>query len=259
MCDIGLFTMSQNDADLLTDNLRALRDDLRYSNNESVGDLARRLRHGLQKVGALLSTANKARSIIVPKQHVLSTFELPGTMLPGGCVSDNVHHHVAGLLEEEKNNLTVMYNMKVGELLSLACERAFISPGGSEAALIRNKAEWELLLLDTAKELSDLSQQIAMSVTSAELVAKELRGCRKRERDSRQPGAGTAYQSEPFRPRPVVGSPADVLVEEALQNVGMVYDAPVANVVPTARASTRAVKRKQGGISERELRSLQVD
>ena len=125
--------------------------------------------------------------------------------------------------------------------------------------MIRNKAEWELLLLDTAKELSDLSQQIAMSVTSAELVAKELRGCRKRERDSRQPGAGTAYQSEPFRPRPVVGSPADVLVEEALQNVGMVYDAPVANVVSTTGASTRVAKRKQGGISERELRSLQVD
>jgi hypothetical protein len=251
--------MSRNDADLLTDNLRALRDDLTCRNNESVGDLARRLRCGLQKVGALLSTANKARSIIVPRQHELSSFELPGTMLPGGCVSDNVHHHVANLLEEEKNNLTVMYNMKVGELLGLACERAFISPGGSEAALIRNKAEWELSLLETAKELSDLSQQIAMSVTSAELVAKELRGCRKRERDSRQPGAGTAYQSEPFRPRPVVGSPADVLVDEALQSVGMVHDAPVANVVPMARASTRGVKRKQGGISERELRSLQVD
>ena len=177
MCDIGLFTMSQNDADLLTDNLQALRGDLKYNNNESVGDLARRLQHGLQKVGALLSTAHKARSIIVPKQHVLSQFELPGTMLPGGSVSDNVHRHVAELLEEEKNNLTVMCNIKVGELLSLACERAFISPGGSAAALARNTAEWELSLLDTAKELSDLSQQIAMSVTSAELVAKELRGC----------------------------------------------------------------------------------
>ena len=99
--------MSRNDADLLTDNLRALRDDLTYRNNESVGDLARRLRHGLQKVGALLSTAHKARSIIVPRQHELSSFELPGTMLPGGCVSDNVHYHVANLLEEEKNNLAV--------------------------------------------------------------------------------------------------------------------------------------------------------
>ena len=157
MRDIGLYIMAQNDADLLTDNLRALRDDLTYNNDESVRDLARRLRYGLQKVGALLSTAHKARSIIVPKQHVLSTFELPGTMLPGNSISDAVNSHVAEILEEEKRNLTVLYNMKVGELLSLACERAFISPGGSEEALIRNKAEWELSLLDTAKELSDLS------------------------------------------------------------------------------------------------------
>ena len=49
------------------------------------------------------------------------------------------------------------------------------------------------------------------------------------------------------------------MAEEALQSVGMVHDAPVADVVPMARASTRGVKRKQGGISERELRSLQVD
>jgi hypothetical protein len=252
--------MSQNDADLLTDNLRALRDDLRYNNNESVGDLARRLRYGLQKVGALLSTANKARSIIVPKQHVLSMFELPGTMLPGGCVSDNVHRHVAELLEEEKNNLTVIYNMKVGELLSLACERAFISPGGSAAALERNTAEWELSLLDAAKGLSDLSQQIAMSVTSAELVAKELQGCRKRERESRQPRAGRAHHSEPFRPRPVVGSPADAMAEEALQSVGMVHDAPIANVVSKTGASTRATKRpRKGAISAREVQASQVD
>ena len=70
MRDIGLCIMAQNDADLLTDNLRALRDGLTYNNDESVRDLARRLRYGLQKVGALLSTAHKARSIIVPKQHV---------------------------------------------------------------------------------------------------------------------------------------------------------------------------------------------
>jgi len=249
--------MSRNDADLLTTNLTALRDDLTYRNDESVNDLARRLRCGLEKVGALLSTAHEARSIIVPRQHELSSFELPGTMLPGGCVSDNVHFHVASLLEEEKNNLTVMHNMKVGELLGLACERAFISPGGSEAALIRNKAEWELSLLETAKELSDLSQQVALSETSAELVAKELRGCRRRERDSRQQGAGTAYRSEPFRPRPVVGTQADELAEEALQGVGMVHDAPVADVVPPKRA--KGVKRKQGGISQHELRSLMVD
>jgi hypothetical protein len=250
--------MSQNDADLLTDNLRALRDDLKYSNNESVGDLARRLRYGLQKVGALLSTANKARSIIVPKQHVLSKFELQGTMLPGGCISDNVHRHVAELLEEEKDNLTVMYNMKVGELLSLACERAFISPGGSTAALTRNTAEWELSLLDAAKGLSDLSQQIALSVTSAEMVAKELQGCRKRERESRRPPSGRAHHSEPFRSRPVVGSPADAMAEEALQSVGMVHDAPpIANVVPKTGARTRGTKRtKKGAISAREVEAL---
>ena len=251
--------MSRNGADLLTTNLSSLRDDLTYRNDESADDLARRLRYGLQKVGALLSTAHKARSVIVPRQHELSSFELTGTMLPGGCVSDSVHFHVASLLEEEKNNLTVKYNMKVGELLGLACERAFLPPGGSGAALARNKAQWELELLDTAKELSDLSQQVALSETSAELVAKELKGCRRRERDARQPGAGTAYQSEPFRPRPVVGSQADELVDEALQSVGMVHGAPVADVVPTARASTRGVKRKQGGISQRELRALIVD
>ena len=126
--------------------------------------------------------------------------------------------------------------------------------------LARNTAEWENMLLDTAKGLSDLSQQIALSVTSAELVAKELRGCRKRERDSRQPGAGRAHQSEPFRPRPVVGSPTDAMAEEALQSVGMVHDAPIANVVSKTGASTRATKRsKKGGISARELRALQVD
>jgi hypothetical protein len=258
MRDIGLYIMAQNDADLLTDNLRALRDDLTYNNDESVRDLARRLRYGLQKVGALLSTAHKARSIIVPKQHVLSTFELPGTMLPGNSISDNVHRHVAELLEEEKNNLTVIYNMKVGELLSLACERAFISPGGSVADLARNTAEWELLLLDAAKGLSDLSQQIALSVTSAELVAQELQGCRKRERESRQPRAGRPYHSEPFRAPPVVGSPADEMAEEALRGVGMVHGVPpVANVVPKSGVKTRGTKRKKGAISTREVEALE--
>jgi hypothetical protein len=245
--------MSRNGADLLTTNLSSLRDDLTYRNDESADDLARRLRYGLQKVGALLSTAHKARSVIVPRQHELSSFELPGTMLPGGCVSDNVHFHVASLLEEEKNNLTVMYNMKVGELLGLACERAFISPGGSEAALIRNKAEWELSLLETAKELSDLSQQVR---------GARCKGVtRLSQKGERQSTAGSGdslqYRSEPFRPRPVVGTQADELAEEALQGVGMVHDAPVADVVPPKRA--KGVKRKQGGISQHELRSLMVD
>ena len=153
--------MAQNDADLLTDNLRPLRDDLSYNNDESVRDLARRLRYGLQKVGALLSTAHKARSIIVPKQHALSTFELPGSMLPGNSISDAVNSHVATMLEEEKNNLTVLCNMKVGELLSLACERAFITPGGSAEDQGRHMAEWEGVLLGAAQELPDLSQKIA--------------------------------------------------------------------------------------------------
>jgi hypothetical protein len=244
--------MSRNGADLLTTNLSSLRDELTYRNDESADDLARRLQRGLQKVGTLLSTAHRARSVIVPRQHELSSFELTGTMLPGGCVSDSVHFHVASLLEEEKNNLTVKYNMKVGELISLACERAFLPPGGSGAALARNKAAWELELLDTAKELSDLSQQVALSETSAELVAKELKGCRRRERESRQPGAGTAHRSDPFRPRPVVGSRADELAEEALRGVGMVHEAPVAEVVPPAKK----VRRVQGAISKRELRSL---
>ena len=65
MRDVGLCIMAQNDADLLTDNLQALREDLTYSNDESGADLARRLRHGLQKVGALLSTAHKARTLVI--------------------------------------------------------------------------------------------------------------------------------------------------------------------------------------------------
>jgi hypothetical protein len=179
MRDIGLCIMAQNDADLLTDNLQALRDDLAYPNGESAVDLARKLRYGLQKikVGALLSSAHQARSIIIPKGHVLSTFELPGTMLPGNSISDAVNSHVAEILEEEKRNLTVLCNMKVGELLSLACERAFISPSVLDHG--KHMGDWQQLMLDTAKELSDLSQKIALSTTSAELVEQELKRCRK--------------------------------------------------------------------------------
>jgi hypothetical protein len=128
MRDIGLYIMAQNDADLLTDNLQSLREDLTYSNDDSATGLARRLRCGLQKVGALLSSAHQARSVIVPKGHVLSTFELPGTMLPGNSISDAVNSHVADILGGEKRSLTVLCNVKVGELLSLACERVFVSP-----------------------------------------------------------------------------------------------------------------------------------
>ena len=159
--------MAQNDADLLTDNLQALRDDLAYSNDESAVDLARRLRHGLQKVGALLDSAHQARSII-PEGHVLSTFELPGTMLPGNSISDAVNSHVAEMLEEKKRNLTVLCNMKVGELLSLACERAFVSPSVLDHG--KHMGDWQQLMLGTVKGLSGLSQKIALSETSAGLT-----------------------------------------------------------------------------------------
>jgi hypothetical protein len=202
MRDIGLYIMAQNDADLLTDNLQSLREDLTYSNGESAADLARRLRCGLQKVGALLSSAHQARSVIVPKGHVLSTFELPGTMLPGNSISDAVNSHVADTLEEEKRSLTVLHNVKVGELLSLACERAFVSPSVIDNG--KHMGDWEQLMLDTAKELSDLSQRIALSTTSAELVEQELKRCRKKERESRwedvQQG-GRVFHSTPFQPR----------------------------------------------------------
>ena len=101
-----------------------------------------------------------------------------------------------------------------------------------------------LSLLDTAKGLSDLSQQIALSVTSAELVEKELQGCCKRERESRRPRA---------HPRPVVGSPTDRMAEEALQSVGMVHDAPIADILPKAAAKAKRPRRS------REVVALAVD
>ena len=70
-------------------------------------------------------------------------------MLPGNSISDAVSNHVATMLEEEKNNLTVLHNMKVGELLSLACERAFITPGGSVEDQGGHMVEWGGLLLGT--------------------------------------------------------------------------------------------------------------
>ena len=94
--------------------------------------------------------------------------------------------------------------------------------------------DWQQLLLDTAKELSDLSQRIALSTTSAELVEQELKRCRKKERESRwedvQQG-GRVFHSTPFQPRPVVGSPeADDgnlparAVASVLQDIGMGAD-----------------------------------
>ena len=97
--------------------------------------------------------------------------------------------------------------------------------------------DWEQLMLDTAKELSDLSQRIALSTTSAELVEQELKRCRKKERESRwedvQQG-GRVFHSTPFQPRPVVGSSDAVLlvdpnlparaVASVLQDIGMEAD-----------------------------------
>ena len=101
--------MAQNDMGLLTDNLHSLREGLTFfdDRDEPAEGLTRRLRHGLGRVGALLSSAHQARSVIVPKEHVLSTFLLPGTMLPGNSISDAVDGHVAQMLAGEKRNLII--------------------------------------------------------------------------------------------------------------------------------------------------------
>jgi hypothetical protein len=213
--------MAQNEADLLTDNLQPLREDLTCCNDETATDLVRRLRCGLERVGALLSSAHQARPVIAPKGHVLSTFLLPGTMLPGNSISDAVDGHVAQMLAEEKRNLTVLYNMKVGELLSIACERAFVSPGSLDDG--KHMGEWERLMLDTAKELSDLSQQIALSATSANLVKQELKRCRREERANRWKEApnGGVLHSTSSQPRSVAGSSAaaPATASEVLRNI----------------------------------------
>ena len=150
--------------------------------------------------------------MIVPKEHVLSTFLLPGTMLPGNSISDAVDSHVAQVLAGEKRDLTalltVLYNVKVGELLSIACERAFVSPGSLDNG--QHMGEWERLMLTTAEELSNLSQQIALSATSAELVKQELKRCRREERANRwqEVQNGGVLHSTPSQPRSVVGSSA---------------------------------------------------
>ena len=58
MREVGIFTMAQNDMDLLTDNLQSLCEDLTFPDDETVEGLTRRLRHGLGRVGALLSSAH---------------------------------------------------------------------------------------------------------------------------------------------------------------------------------------------------------
>ena len=112
--------------------------------------------------------------------------------------------------------------MKVGELLSIACERAFVSPGSFENG--QHMGEWERFMLDTAKELSDLSQQIALSATSADLVEQELRKCRREERANRWHDVqeGGILHSTSSQPRPVVGSPAaaPTIAPEVLRGIG---------------------------------------
>ena len=67
-------------------------------------------------------------------------------------------------------------------------------------------------MLETAKELSDLSQQIALSATSADLVKQELKRCRREEslranRWKEAPNGGVLH-STPSQPRSDVGSSA---------------------------------------------------
>ena len=73
-------------------------------------------------------------------------------------------------LEEDKAKMTIKCNMKLGELVGVACDNAFVIPGD-----VTHQGQWERLLLRTAEQLSDLSQQIAMSDTSARLVKQQLK------------------------------------------------------------------------------------
>ena len=68
---------------------------------------------------------------MVPREHVLSTFafKLLGTMLPGNSISDAVDTHVTKILREDRAKVVVRCNLKLGESLSVACDRAFVAPG----------------------------------------------------------------------------------------------------------------------------------
>ena len=84
--------------------------------------------------------------------------------------------------------------------------------------------EWERLMLDTAKELSGLSQQIALSATSADLVKQELKRCRREERANRwkeAPNGGVLHNTS-SQPRSVAGSSAaaPATASEVLRNIG---------------------------------------
>jgi len=112
-------------------------------------------------------------------------------------------------------------------------------------------------MLGTAKELSDLSQRIALSTTSADLVEQELKKCRKEERNSRWQevrGGGRVFHSTPSQPRPVVGSPDAVLlvdpnlpartVADVLQDIGKGADARVPS--PEVAQVLQDTKLKEG-------------
>ena len=91
--------------------------------------LKMRLQRGLRSVDALAATAHQGRSVVVPREHVLSTFKLLGTMIPGCSMSDAVDTHVAAVLKEDKAKMTVKCNIKLGELVGVACDNAFVIPG----------------------------------------------------------------------------------------------------------------------------------
>ena len=98
----------------------------------------------------------------------------------------------------------------------LACERAFVVPGSAN-----HEGQWQRLILKTAEELSDLSQQIALSTTSAELVKQELKSCRREERRNR-------WKDVP-EPRPFEG-----------HGCGSSAAAPAAATTTSVRRSKRA-------------------
>ena len=94
-----------------------------------VAQLVERLRSGVEAADALVSPAHQACWVIVPRGHVLSTFELVGTMPPGGSVSDAVDRHVATVIREDLAKVVARCNLKLGELLTVACDRVFVIPG----------------------------------------------------------------------------------------------------------------------------------
>ena len=68
-------------------------------------------------------------------------------MLPRNSISDACDSHVERVLAEERKKLVVQYNMKIGELLGIACERrAFVVPGCAN-----HQGQWERPILRTSE------------------------------------------------------------------------------------------------------------